>query len=151
MDHAEKDRRFEDVLRLLEGVQAPVNNSTTITQLHSELCEKAELIVESIQQHLLEEEEVLHFTQSHCSIEEQRALLYQSLRVMPLKLLERVLPWMVAILSEDETKEMLRNLRLAAHVEDIALVTLFSGWACTRASSKSLKYRKHPLSLFNTG
>lgn len=59
MDHAEKDRRFEDVLRLLEGVQAAVNNSTTVTQLHSELCEKAELIVESIQQHLLEEEEVL--------------------------------------------------------------------------------------------
>jgi len=59
MDHAEKDRRFEDVIRLLEGVQAAVNNSTTVTQLHSELCEKAELIVESIQQHLLEEEEVL--------------------------------------------------------------------------------------------
>lgn len=58
MDHAEKDRRFEDVLRLLEGVQAAVNNSTTVAQLHRELCEKAELIVESIQQHLLEEEEV---------------------------------------------------------------------------------------------
>lgn len=57
--------------------------------------------------------QVLRFTESHCSIEEQRALLYQSLRVMPLKLLERVLPWMVAILSEDETKEMLQNLRLA--------------------------------------
>lgn len=59
LDHAEKDRRFENVLRLLEGVQAAVNNSTTVSQLHSELCEKAELIVESIQQHLLEEEEVL--------------------------------------------------------------------------------------------
>lgn len=58
MDHAEKDRRFEDVLRLLEGVQAAVNKSTTVAQLHGELCEKAELIVESIQQHLLEEEEV---------------------------------------------------------------------------------------------
>lgn len=57
--------------------------------------------------------QVLRFTESNCSIEEQRALLYQSLRVMPLKLLERVLPWMVAILSEDETKEMLQNLRLA--------------------------------------
>jgi zinc finger-like protein len=32
---------------------------------------------------------------------------------MPLKLLERVLPWLVAILSEDEAKEMLQNLRLA--------------------------------------
>lgn len=58
MDHAEKDRRFEDVLCLLKGVQAAVNNSTTVTELHRELCEKAELIVESIQQHLLEEEEV---------------------------------------------------------------------------------------------
>lgn len=58
MDHAEKDRRFEDVLRLLEGVQDAVNNSATVAQLHSELCKRAELIVESIQQHLLEEEEV---------------------------------------------------------------------------------------------
>lgn len=57
--------------------------------------------------------QVLHYPQSHCSVEEQRVLLYRSLRLMPLKLLERVLPWLVAILSEDETKVMLENLRLA--------------------------------------
>nr|PNR27802.1 hypothetical protein PHYPA_029954 [Physcomitrium patens] len=141
MDHAEKDRRFEDVLCLLKGVQAAVNNSTTVTELHRELCEKAELIVESIQQHLLEEEEVFRFTKSQCSIEEQRALLYQSLRVMPLKLLERVLPWLVGVLNEDEAKEMLQNLRLAAPAEDMALVTLFSGWAC----------KGHPQNLSSTG
>jgi len=84
MDHAEKDRRFEDVLRLLEGVQAAVNNSTTITQLHSELCEKAELIVESIQQHLLEEEEVLvcHTNYSHFSSYSCKKRLYSSVDII---------------------------------------------------------------------
>lgn len=58
---------------------------------------------------------MFRFTKSQCSIEEQRALLYQSLRVMPLKLLERVLPWLVGVLNEDEAKEMLQNLRLAGN------------------------------------
>lgn len=33
--------------------------------------------------------------------------------MMPLKLLERVLPWLAAVLSEDEAKDMLHNMRLA--------------------------------------
>jgi zinc finger-like protein len=42
--------------------------------------------------------------------------LYQRLRVMPLKLLERVLPWLVAVLSEEQAKEMLQNIRLAGNM-----------------------------------
>jgi hypothetical protein len=36
--------------------------------------------------------------------------------MMPLKLLERVLPWLVAVLSEEQAKEMLRNIRLAGNM-----------------------------------
>lgn len=57
--------------------------------------------------------QVLPLARKHCSEEEQRDLLYQSLRVMPLKLLERVLPWLVGVLNEDEAKDMLHNMRLA--------------------------------------
>ena len=54
----------------------------------------------------------------------------QSLRMMPLKLLECVLPWLVAMLSEKESKEILQDMRLAAPVADMGLATLFSEWAC---------------------
>eukprot|EP01018_Ginkgo_biloba_P032112 Gb_01090 [translate_table: standard] len=49
---------------------------------------------------------------------------------MPLKLLECSLPWVVAMLSEEEAKEMLQNMQLVAPIADMALVTLFTGWAC---------------------
>jgi zinc finger-like protein len=126
LKHSEEGR-FDNVLRVLERVQMAVNNSTTAAQLYKELCEQAELIVETIQNHLSEE---IGLSEKHLKEKEQHGLLYQRLRVMPLKLLERVLPWLVAVLSEEQAKEMLLNIRLAAPVADYALVTLFSGWAC---------------------
>jgi zinc finger-like protein len=39
--------------------------------------------------------------------------MYQSLCVMPLKLLERVLPWFVVKLNEAEAVSFLQNMRLA--------------------------------------
>jgi hypothetical protein len=55
LKHSEEEGRFDNVLRLLERVQIAVNNSTTAAQLYKELCEQAELIVETIQNHLSEE------------------------------------------------------------------------------------------------
>lgn len=36
---------------------------------------------------------------------------------MPLKLIERVLPWLVGALSEDEARNFLKNLQLAGIAE----------------------------------
>jgi hypothetical protein len=47
------------------------------------------------------------------SPEKQRELLYQSLCVMPLKLLERVLPWFIVKLNDAEAVSFLQNMRLA--------------------------------------
>lgn len=55
LKHSEEEGRFDNVLRLLERVQIAVNNSTTAAQLYKELCGQAELIVETIQNHLSEE------------------------------------------------------------------------------------------------
>jgi zinc finger-like protein len=113
LKHSEEEGRFDNVLRLLERVQMAVNNSTTAAQLYKELCEQAELIVETIQNHLSEE---IGLSEKHLKEKEQYGLLYQRLRVMPLKLLERVLPWLVAVLSEEQAKEMLQNIRLAGNM-----------------------------------
>jgi zinc finger-like protein len=45
---------------------------------------------------------------------------------MPLRLLEQVLPWLVAVLSEEEAKEMLRNMRLAGSMHLCPLFSLHS-------------------------
>jgi hypothetical protein len=58
----------------------------------------------------------LQLSEKHLKEKEQYGLLYQRLRVMPLKLLERVLPWLVAVLSEEQAKEMLQNIRLAGNM-----------------------------------
>ncbi|KAL2558992.1 zinc finger protein-related [Forsythia ovata] len=77
-----------------------------------------------------EEVQVLPLARKHFSPEQQRKLLYESLCVMPLRLIEGVLPWLVSSLSEDEARSFLYNMHMAAPVSDSALVTLFAGWAC---------------------
>ena len=49
----------------------------------------------------------------HCGAEEQRQLVYRSLLVMPLRLLEQVLPWLMTLLTEEEAEDMRHNMRLA--------------------------------------
>ncbi|KAG6554197.1 hypothetical protein Mapa_004113 [Marchantia paleacea] len=141
-DHAKEERQIDDVRRLVEGLQTVGDSNPVPPQLYGKLCAQAELMVKSISKHLKDEEkEVLPLARKHFSVEEQRTLLYQSLRVMPLKLLERVLPWLVGVLSEDEAKDMFQNMRLAAPHTDKALVTLFTGWAC----------KGHPRKLSSSG
>jgi len=57
--------------------------------------------------------QVLPLLRVHCSAEEQRALVFQSLLVMPLSLLETVLPWLHAHLSPDEAKQVIENMSMA--------------------------------------
>ncbi|GLJ10012.1 hypothetical protein SUGI_0120100 [Cryptomeria japonica] len=129
-EHAKEESQFDDLRQLIESIQNAGASSST-SEFHEKLCARADQILETIEQHFLSEEhEVIPLAREHCSVTEQRVLLYQSLRVMPLKSLERVLPWIVGMLQEEEAKNMLQNIRLAAPASDMALVTLFSGWAC---------------------
>ncbi|XP_057812774.2 zinc finger protein BRUTUS isoform X2 [Cryptomeria japonica] len=129
-DHAREKRQIHNFQSLVESLHI-VGEDLNTSESSSKFCGQADLIMETIQQHFVDEEfEVLPLAREHFSIQEQRILLYESLRIMPLKLLERVLPWLVATLSEQEMKEMLQNMHQAAPNADMALVTLFSGWAC---------------------
>jgi hypothetical protein len=69
------------------------------------------------------------------SPEKQRELLYKSLCVMPLKLLERVLPWLVSKLSDEEASSFLQNMRLAGH-----LFTLVILCCCLYTLNLALKF-----------
>ncbi|KAL1807733.1 hypothetical protein ACET3Z_024723 [Daucus carota] len=128
-EHAEEESEFDKFRSLIESVERAGANSSS-AEFYSKLCSQADHIVGSIQKHFQNEEvKVLPLARKHFSPRKQRELLYQSLCVMPLRLLESVLPWLVGSLSEEEARSFLYNMHMAAPVSDIALVTLFSGWA----------------------
>ncbi|XP_073004012.1 zinc finger protein BRUTUS [Typha latifolia] len=129
-EHAEEESRFNKFRCLIEQIQKAGAESTS-AEFYSELCSHADQIMETIEKHFHNEEvKILPLARAHFSHEKQRKLLYKSICVMPLKLLERVLPWLVSKLSDEEAKLFLQNMHLAASSSETALVTLFSGWAC---------------------
>ncbi|XP_050221797.1 zinc finger protein BRUTUS-like [Mercurialis annua] len=129
-EHAEEEIQFDKLRCLIESIQRAGAN-TSLTEFYSKLCMQADHIMDSIEKHFQNEEaQVLPLARKHFSAKRQRELLYQSVCVMPLKLIECVLPWLVGSLSEEEAKSFLQNMYMAAPASDSALVTLFSGWAC---------------------
>ncbi|CAL9042149.1 unnamed protein product [Musa banksii] len=133
-EHANEKIQFNKFRCLIEEIQSAGANSTS-AEFYSELCSHADQIMDTIQKHFHNEEaEVLPLARLRFSPEKQRKLMFKSLCVMPLKLLERVLPWFVANLSDEEASSFLQNMHLAASSSESALVTLFSGWACKARS-----------------
>ncbi|KAL9229240.1 hypothetical protein vseg_004727 [Gypsophila vaccaria] len=129
-EHAEEESEFEKLRCLIESIQI-AGAESSLNDFYSQLCSYADQIMDSIQKHFHNEEvQVLPLARKLFTHQRQRELLYQSLCVMPLKLIERVLPWLVGSLSEEEAKCFLKNMHLSAPASDTALVTLFSGWAC---------------------
>ncbi|KAJ8630700.1 hypothetical protein MRB53_024023 [Persea americana] len=129
-EHAEEESQFDRFRRLIGSIQMAGANSTS-AEFCAKLCSLADQIMDTIQKHFHDEEvKVLPLAREHFSYRKQRELLYESLCLMPLKLVERVLPWLVGSLSEEAAKSFLQNMHLAAPASDTALVTLFSGWAC---------------------
>ncbi|XP_010534220.1 PREDICTED: uncharacterized protein LOC104809834 isoform X1 [Tarenaya hassleriana] len=130
-EHDEEESQFNEFRCLIEGIKTAGASSTSAAEFYTKLCSHADQIMETIQQHFHNEEiQVLPLARKNFSFKRQQELLYQSLCIMPLRLTERVLPWLAASLTEDEAKIFLKNLQAGAPTTDTALVTLFSGWAC---------------------
>ncbi|KAB2035531.1 hypothetical protein ES319_D04G158500v1 [Gossypium barbadense] len=129
-EHVEEEIQFNKLRRLIENIQSAGADSSS-AEFFANLCSQADQIMDSMQKHFHSEEaQVLPLARKHFSPQRQRELLYQSLCVMPLKLIECVLPWLVGSLSEEEARSFLQNMNLAAPPSNSALVTLFSGWVC---------------------
>ncbi|XP_071686362.1 zinc finger protein BRUTUS-like [Rutidosis leptorrhynchoides] len=129
-EHAEEESEFDKFRCLIESIEKDGANSSS-SEFCSKLCMHADHIMSILDKHFKNEElQVLPLARKHFSPKRQRELLYQSLCVMPLRLIECVLPWLVGSLTEEEAKSFLHNMHMAAPASDTALVTLFSGWAC---------------------
>ncbi|KAH8491823.1 hypothetical protein H0E87_021430 [Populus deltoides] len=130
-EHAEEETQFNEFRCLIESIQSAGASSNSVADFYAKLCSHADQIIETIQRHFHNEEtQVLPLAHQHFSFRKQKELLYQSLCMMPLKVIERVLPWLVGLLTEHEARNFLKNMQSAAPAVDTALVTLFTGWAC---------------------
>ncbi|GJP43518.1 hypothetical protein CLOM_g2968 [Closterium sp. NIES-68] len=129
--HANEEKLFAAVGHLLDEVRHVMEHSPSAAEpLLSELKQQALTIVESLDQHLqAEEDDVFPLLRQHCSLDEQRRLVYRCLLVMPLRLLERVLPWVMTFVTKEEATEIVENMKLAAPEMDVPLVSLFTSWA----------------------
>ncbi|KAJ1390550.1 Zinc finger, CHY-type, partial [Sesbania bispinosa] len=78
------------------------------------LSSHTEQIMKTVLKHFENEEaQVLPLARKLFSHQRQRELLYESLCLMPLKLIESVLPWLVGSLSETEVRSFLQNMYMA--------------------------------------
>ncbi len=145
------------VLRLLYGKIALSFYSfplQEVSQMIDKLCLISEQVCASMAGHMKKEEDELFplLERSLCDAEQRcarsisqldsarssqptsnlllnRSLLWRTLRAMPLRLLERVMPWIAAGLSDSDAAELLRNIQLGAPASDRVLVQLLSQWA----------------------
>lgn len=68
--------------------------SRDASKLIQELCTAADAVRGSMSAHMAHEEsELLPLLEAHLCVAEQRAMLWRTLRGMPLRLLEKVMPW----------------------------------------------------------
>ncbi|XP_060675932.1 zinc finger protein BRUTUS isoform X2 [Ziziphus jujuba] len=137
-EHAhEEETQFMEFMHLFQSAREVSVASST--EFYSKLCTHADKIMHTINMHFhIEEDQVLPLSRKLFDAKRQLELLYQSFCLMPLKLIERVLPWLVRTLNHEQSLKMLNNLKLAAPARDIALVTLFSDWASNDGNLQSV-------------
>ncbi|MCO5569695.1 hypothetical protein L7F22_023411 [Adiantum nelumboides] len=142
-EHIEEEQQFRKFHTSLESVHAA--GTVLVEGVMDAVCNQAACIAKSVQNHLKDEAAVFPLVQNYFSIREQQALLYECLRMLPLKVLEKVLPWLASLLSEEDLKDMLQNIKHGGPVKDEAFVNLLIGWA-TGEKNEYLRQPDLPMS-----
>ncbi|KAI5083971.1 hypothetical protein GOP47_0000140 [Adiantum capillus-veneris] len=117
-------RKFQSVLESMRDAGIGV-----VEGVVDAVCDQAARIAYNVQNHLKIEAAVFPLVQKFFSIQEQQTLFFESLRMLPLKVLEKVLPWFASILSDKDLKDMLQNIKHGGLADDEAFVSLLIGWA----------------------
>lgn len=129
-EHTGEASHFEEMGRLLRELKSLLRrHSRKANGMTLQLVTSAEAVQHTLTQHMATEEATLFpLLQRHLCPAEQRAMVWRTVRAMPLRLLERVMPWLAAKLPEARVDSMVGNLRAAAAPGDSPLVQLLSMW-----------------------
>ncbi|EFN52596.1 hypothetical protein CHLNCDRAFT_138627 [Chlorella variabilis] len=130
-DHDEEGAKLEELGRLLGAVKAHARRGAKeVAALVCQLSEVADSLAKTMHRHMAREEaEVLPILTRSVCMAQQRHMVWRILRAMPLRLLERVMPWVAGRLREEDVREWLANIRSAAPRHEAPLVELLCQWA----------------------
>lgn len=130
-DHLSETARFEELGRLLGDVKACARRGAKeVAELTGELSTVAQKLSRSMSIHMTREEtDVLPILMKTLCQAEQRHIVWKLVQAMPLRLLERFMPWISAKLDEKDVEDWLENIRKASNSTQKPLVELLSEWA----------------------
>ena len=133
-DHAAETARFEALGRLLGDVRACARRGAKeLSNLMGELAGTAEKLSKSMSEHMAQEEnDVFPMLMKILCPVEQRRVVWKLVQAMPLRLLERFMPWIARKISQNDMEEWLSDMNDVASREDSPerpLVELLSRWA----------------------
>lgn len=146
-EHSAEDKLFHIMGTLLHQMKELLLTTEEISSF-GRLCEKLLSSIDKVKKlvnyHMeREEKEVLPEIEHKLPYHDQCVLVWKTLLAMPLQLLERILPWVAAELTEEEMGEMLRNMRLAAPSNtEPALLELLSAWLQRGRKSNATSSKK---------
>ena len=133
-DHAAETARFDALGRLLGDVRSCARRGAKeLSILMGELAGTAEKLSKSMNEHMAQEESDVFPTLMKilCPVE-QRRMVWKLVQAMPLRLLERFMPWIARKIPERDMEEWLSDMNEVASREDSPekpLVELLSRWA----------------------
>lgn len=130
-DHTAETAHFESLGRLLGDVRACARRGAKeLSELISELAQVSQKMSKSMYSHMAREEnEVFPVLMKNLCPAEQRYIVWELVQAMPLRLLERFMPWIATQISKQDLDEWLSDLDTAAKSQDKPFVQLLHQWA----------------------
>lgn len=130
-DHTSETAHFESLGRLLGDVRACARRGAKeLSELIGELADVSQKMSKSMHAHMSREErEVFPVLMKHLRLSEQRYIVWELVQAMPLRLLERFMPWIATQISKKDLNEWLADMDRAAKPQDTPFVELLQQWA----------------------
>jgi zinc finger protein-like protein len=130
-DHTAETAHFESLGRLLGDVRACARRGAKeLSDLISELAAVSQKMSKSMHAHMSrEEEQVFPVLMKKIGATQQRYIVWALVQAMPLRLLERFMPWIATQISKKDLDDWLADMERAANEQDGAFLELVQQWA----------------------
>eukprot|EP00210_Caulerpa_lentillifera_P007734 g7380.t1 len=132
IEHTNEGVWFDDLGRLLTDARSTARRgSKEAKDLLNRAIIHAEDLRSNLGSHMLrEEQEVFPLLQEKLDLNEQCLMVWRTLKMMPLRLLERVMPWISSQLSESEYRGLQIALEIGGnYTRETSVMKLLSKWA----------------------
>lgn len=130
-DHTSETAHFESLGRLLGDVRACARRGAKeLSELISELAEVSQKMSRSMHVHMSREEnEVFPILMQKLCPAEQRYIVWELIQAMPLRLLERFMPWIATQIEKKDIEDWIDDMDSASGLRDKPFIQLLRQWA----------------------